>query len=232
MAPSRVASGRDGRLQELVSSACHELRTPLTSLHATLELLQEELRRGAVDRAQALAYTDIAVRQTRRLVELATELLDLSRLDAEAPPALRPVEVAELARCVEQEFGARLTAADRSLRVEGGPATALADPLAVKRILAILVDNATSYGAGPVTLTVVRDGKRVTVAVTDRGPGVAPDERERIFERFVRGSAGAAAAGAGLGLAIARGLARAMGGELRAVPNPRGARFVLTLPAA
>jgi signal transduction histidine kinase len=88
---------------------------------------------------------------------------------------------------------------------------ALGNPAAVARILRILVDNAAAYGAGTVTLA---------------------EEREHIFGRFVRGSGAAGAvAGAGLGLSIARGLARAMGGELEAAPVPRGARLVLTLRA-
>jgi signal transduction histidine kinase len=218
------------RLQEFVATASHELRTPLTSLQATLELLQEEALTGGAEAAQTAVYVETALRQTRRLIRLATDLLDISRLDDQAPLALQRVELSELVRVVRREFAARLMAAGRPLRVEGTPAVALADPVAVARILRILLDNAAAYGDGTVTVALSTQGAHVLVAVADDGPGIAPDECEPIFGQFVRGSAAAgAAAGTGLGLSIARGLARAMSGELEAAPVPRGARFVLTL---
>jgi signal transduction histidine kinase len=220
------------RLNEFVATASHELRTPLTSLQASLELLKEEALSGAADPEQTAVYVERALRQTRRLVALATDLLDVSRLDGDAPLALHPIELAELAQTIRREFAARLQADGRWLRGEGGPAVALADPAAVARILRILLDNAAAHGAGTVTVAVSTHGEHVLVAVADEGPGVAAEEREDIFGRFVRGRAAAgAAAGAGLGLAIARGLARAMGGDVEAAPVPRGARFVLTLRA-
>jgi signal transduction histidine kinase len=134
---------------------------------------------------------------------------------------------------VRREFAARLKADGRRLRAEGTSAVGLADPVAVARILCILLDNAAAYGDGTVTIGSSTDAEHVLVAVADEGPGIAPDEREHIFGRFVRGSAAAGApTGAGLGLSLARGLARAMGGELEAAPVPLGARFVLTLRAA
>lgn len=220
------------RLHEFVATVSHELRSPLTSLQATLELLEEEARSGAPDSAQTAIYVEIALRQTRRLIRLATDLLDVSRLDGDAPLALHRIQLGELAQVVQREFATRLRAGRRRLRVEGTPAVALADAAAVARILRILLDNATAYGAGTVTVAVSTDAEHVLVAVADEGPGIAPDEREQIFGRFVRGSAAAGApAGAGLGLSLARGLARAMGGELEAAAVPLGARFVLTLPA-
>jgi signal transduction histidine kinase len=227
-----VAESRQLRLHEFISTASHELRTPLTSLQATLELLEEEALSGAADPERTAAYPDRALRQTRRLVALATDLLDVSRLDGDVPLALHLIEFAELAETIRREFAARLQVDGRWLRVEGGPAVALADPAAVARILRILLDNAAAYGAGTVTVAVSTDGEHVLVAVADEGPGVAREEREHIFGRFVRGRAAAGAVGgAGLGLAIARGLARAMGGDVEAARVPRGARFVLSLRA-
>lgn len=226
----RSTLGMQPRLHEFVATASHELRTPLTSLQATLELLEEEALSGAAHTAQTVVYVEMALRQTRRLIRIATDLLDVSRLDGDAPLALDRIEVSELAQVVRREFAARLMAGGRRLRVEGKPAVALADPVAVARILGILLDNAAAYGAGTVTVALSTDGERVRVAVVDEGPGIAPQEREHIFGQFVRGSAAAgAAAGTGLGLSIARGLARSMGGELEAASVPRGARFVLTL---
>jgi signal transduction histidine kinase len=230
--PHRQASALSlqPRLREFVATASHELRTPLTSLQATLEMLEEEALSGAADSAQTAVYVEMALRQTRRLIRLATDLLDVSRLDGDAPLALERIEVSELAQVVRREFAARLMAGGRRLRVEGTPAVALADPVAVARILGILLDNAAAYGAGTVTVASSTDAEHVLVAVVDEGPGIAAQEREHIFGQFVRGSAAAGAApGTGLGLSIARGLARSMGGELEAASVPRGARFVLTL---
>jgi signal transduction histidine kinase len=218
------------RLHEFVATASHELRTPLTSLQATLELLEEEALSGTADTEQIAVHVALALRQTRRLIRLASDLLDVGRLDGDAPLALDRIEVSELAHVVRREFAARLKAGGRRLRVEGTPAMALADPVAVARILGVLLDNAAAYGAGTVTVALSTDAERVLVAVADEGPGIAPEERERIFGQFVRGSAAAGtAAGSGLGLSIARGLARSMGGELEAASVPRGACFVLTL---
>jgi signal transduction histidine kinase len=218
------------RLHEFVATASHELRTPLTALQTTLELLEEEALTGAADTEQIAVHVELALRQTRRLIRLATDLLDVSRLDADVPLARHRVELGGIAQVVAQEFAARLKAGGRRLRVEGPPAVALGDPVAVARILGILLDNAAAYGQGTVTVAVSTDAERVLVAVVDEGPGIAAQERERIFDRFVRGSTAVGApAGAGLGLSLARGLARSMGGELEAVSVPRGARFVLTL---
>ena len=215
-----------------VSIASHELRTPLASLQTTLELLKAELIIGATSLDQATTQADRALRQTRRVVRLANDLLDLSRLDGEAPLMLEPIELSELVRTVHREFLPRLRADCRVLRVEGGPAVAHVDPTAAARVLRVLLDNATAYGAGTIGVELRQDDEHVIVAVADDGPGVAPDEGERIFGRFVRGHAATRkVVGAGLGLTIARGLARAMGGDLEAAPVRRGARFVFTVPA-
>ena len=215
-----------------VSIASHELRTPLASLQTTLELLKAELIIGATSLDQATTQADRALRQTRRVVRLANDLLDLSRLDGEAPLMLEPIELSELVGTIHREFLPRLRADCRALLVEGAPAVALADATAAARVLRVLFDNATAYGAGTIGVELWRDDERVFMAVADQGPGVAPDERERIFGRFVRGHAATRkVVGAGLGLTIARGLARAMGGDLEAAPVRRGARFVFTVPA-
>jgi signal transduction histidine kinase len=218
--------------QAFLSTASHELRTPLASLQATLELLEEELRSLAGDEAGAGARVDTALRQTRRLVTLATDLLDLSRVDGAAPLALEPIELGDLARTIGPEFAPRLRADGRELALPGEPALALADPAAVARILRVLLDNAANYGCGTVTVELVADDRGARLAVQDEGPGLSGEEAALVFRRFARGRAAAGTPGAGLGLAIARGLARSMGGELVAEPVARGARFVLTLGRA
>jgi signal transduction histidine kinase len=102
----------------------------------------------------------------------------------------------------------------------------------VARVVRILLDNALRHAPESSTVRVLPayHGENATVAVNDDGPGVAPDDRERIFERFERGSAPSGEGGFGLGLAIGRELARKMGGELRLADGASGARFVLELP--
>ena len=219
--------------RRFIATASHELRTPLASLQATLELLGEEACLGTPDAGAVAARAGTALRQTDRLVRLAGELLELSRVDGNAPLRLEPIELVELVRTIAREFAARLECDGRALRVEGGPAVACADPVAAARVLRVLLDNAAGYGAGTVRVTVSSASTSVLVAVEDEGPGVAPDERERILGRFARGRAAAdGGAGAGLGLAIARGLARTMGGDVQATAARGGARFVLRLRAA
>jgi signal transduction histidine kinase len=218
-----------------VSTASHELRTPLTSLQGTLELLQEDLRDGRLDSHDAQQQIAGAQQQLRRLGGLATELLDLSRLDAAVAMRSEPVELGELCRAVIAEF--ELQARDRAveIRVEPppGPCWAAGDPGAVARVVRILVDNALRYSPSGEAITVVPayHGEHATVAVSDRGPGVDEHDRELIFERFRRGTAQSGSAGFGLGLAIGRELAARMGGtlELLETESGSGARFMLAL---
>jgi signal transduction histidine kinase len=214
-----------------LATASHELRTPLASLQGTLELLSEQAAAPGADRAAILARTDTALRQTHRLVTLATDLLDLSRVDGGAPVHVEPLELAEIAAEIAHEFDERLAKAGRTLTVVGGPVHAIADPAAVARVVRILLDNATAYGAGAVELSTARAGERALLTVGDEGPGVPEAEREQIFVRFARGRSGGAIPGFGLGLAIARGLAVAMAGTLEVRPKHDGACFALELPA-
>jgi signal transduction histidine kinase len=221
-----------------VATASHELRTPITSLNGMLELLDEDLSRGQPDLDDARVQLTGARRQSARLVALARDLLDLSRLDAGSALRREPVELVEVCRAVLAEF--ELAASERhiGLTIEPGaaPCWALADPGSVARIARILVDNALRHSprGETVRLSVAGEADGVSITVADSGPGVPRAERERIFERFSRGSAaGADDAGFGLGLAIGRELARQMGGELRLLdPGSPGARFSVVLPAA
>jgi signal transduction histidine kinase len=222
--------------RSFVATASHELRTPLTSLQGTIELLEDDLRDGQLDQADAQRQVASARRELRRLARLATELLDLSRLDAAVPLREEPVELAELCRAVAAEF--ELRAIERGVELDvttpPGPCWGRGDPDAVARVVRILLDNALRHTPESSTIHVVPayHGDNATIAIADEGPGVAPDDRERIFERFERGSAPPGEGGFGLGLAIGRELARRMGGELRLdedAPGP-GARFLLELP--
>jgi signal transduction histidine kinase len=220
--------------RSFVATASHELRTPLTSLQGTIELLEEDLRDGNLDQEDARRQVQFAQRELRRLARLASELLDLSRLDADVALRDEPVELGELCRAVAAEFELRASDADVELQVPAppGPCWGSGDPGAVARVVRILIDNALRHTPPDSTVRVVPayHGEKATVAVDDEGPGVLPADRERIFERFERGSAPSGEGGFGLGLAIGRELARKMGGELRLAESDGGASFVLDLP--
>jgi signal transduction histidine kinase len=255
-APAPRDRGRDevgdlaralGRMQEelrrqeaarrsFVATASHELRTPLTMLQGTMELLDEDLRDGA-DLIDAQEQVAGARRALRRLSMLASELLDLSRLDASVQLRSEPVELGEITRAVAAEFALRAGEREVALAVvpSGEPCWALADPAACARVARILIDNALRYAppGQPIEIAATHaGGGRVVVRVADRGPGVPPDEREHIFERFHRGKATSVESGFGLGLAIGRELAERMSGSLELAGTDRGACFTLTLPAA
>jgi signal transduction histidine kinase len=219
-----------------VATASHELRTPLASLDGMLELLHEDLRSGTPDLEDAESLLERARAQSRRLGRLAADLLDLSRLDAQVEMRSEPVELGELSRAVLAEFD--LGTSERrivtALDDAGGSVWALGDPGSVARILRILLDNAVRHSpeGGEVTVELL-NGVHASLSVTDHGPGVPPEERELIFERFKRGRQTSGQAGFGLGLAIGRELATRMGGELMLEPGDGpGARFTLTLPVA
>jgi signal transduction histidine kinase len=223
--------------RSFVATASHELRTPLTMLQGTMELLAEDLRDGRVDIEDAQVQVTNARRELRRLSVLSGELLDLSRLDAAVQLRSEPVELGELARAVAAEFELRARELDVELEVVPPPdgCWGRGDPDAVARVVRILIDNALRYGppGQAVTLKTARANGHASLSVSDRGPGIPPDERERIFERFHRGRSAGPESGFGLGLAIGRELAERMGGALRlADGGPPGARFVLELPAA
>jgi signal transduction histidine kinase len=147
-----------------------------------------------------------------------------------------PVELGEIARAVAAEFALRAGDREVALEVQAADACwARADPAACARVVRILIDNALRYAprGKPVEISARHSGTRVAVQVADHGPGVPPEEREHIFERFHRGKATSVESGFGLGLAIGRELAERMGGTLELSDSfERGACFVLTLPAS
>ncbi len=219
-----------------VSTASHELRTPLASLDGMLELLHDDLESGALDLPDARSLLDRARTQSRRLARLAADLLDLSRLDAQVHLRSEPVELGELSRAVLAEFelGTEERGIVSTLDDSAGQVWAHGDPGGIARIVRILLDNAVrvSPQGGEITVE-LRNGGQASVTVRDEGPGVSPEERELIFERFQRGRATGGTAGFGLGLAIGRELAERMGGELvlERTELP-GATFTLRLPVA
>jgi signal transduction histidine kinase len=214
---------------EFIANASHELRTPLFSLGGFLELLDDE----GLDPETRRDFLAEMRGQIDRLTRLATDLLDLSRLDAgQLEVERRTVDLLAAARVVCEEFRAVAESGGRSLRVEGdGPAAALADEQRVHQIGRILVENAlrhTPEGTHVELRAGEQDG-RAFLAVHDDGRGVPEEEREHLFGRFYR-APGGKASGSGLGLAIASELALRMDGEIEVRSEPGDTVFTLLLP--
>jgi signal transduction histidine kinase len=236
----RLRDQEDAR-RTFIATASHELRTPIASLRLILEGLADDLSAGGssglgeVALADARDKTERAEAQSHRLAGLADELLEVSRIDAGAPLRREPVELGELGRSVIAEMAARAQAAGVELRLEAPqPSWAVADPGSVAVAVRVLIDNAIRYAPRGTAVRVAagQDERGATVTVSDEGPGVAAEDREHIFGRFVRGSDSTSDGGFGLGLAIAGELAERMGGGLHLAESEHGARFELSLVGA
>jgi signal transduction histidine kinase len=217
------------RQRDFVADASHELRTPLTSILANLELLEPELEGEAREMAGS------ALRSSRRMRRLVADLLLLARADAGRRAPRRALDLSAVAREAATEAGPLATGHTLALDLDGEvPIEGAADDL--HRMLANLIENALVHtpGGTPITVSTRREGGAAVVEVADRGPGVPPAMRERVFERFSRGGGDAAAGGgSGLGLAIVRAVAEAHGGRVKLdEPEGGGARFAVELPLA
>jgi signal transduction histidine kinase len=215
--------------RRFIATASHELRTPIFSLGGFLELIEDE----ELDDETRREFVAVVREQVARLGKLATDLLDLSRLEA-GSLELRPEEtdLADLTRAVTSEFGPALDkhASTLELQLGSGPIQTVCDPERVAQVLRILIDNAlihTPPGTG-VVVSAERDNGAVRVAVRDDGPGIGADAAARVFEPFFTSDD---AQGSGLGLAIARELVERMKGSLEVDAAPGRTTFSLELPA-
>ncbi|HVW81145.1 MAG TPA: HAMP domain-containing sensor histidine kinase [Mycobacteriales bacterium] len=207
-----AASARE---QQFVADVAHELRSPLAAARTQLEVAQAES--DETERSELLAG---ALQDTDRLVALVDDLLTLARMESDSQLVTAPVDLAELVPA----------AAARE------PYVVLGDRRALSRAIDNLTANAHRHAASQVKVSLARPAPgTIEVRVDDDGPGVPVEDRQRIFERFVRldDARARGEGGSGLGLAIARATAQAHGGSLRVDDSPLGgARFVLALPAS
>jgi two-component system sensor histidine kinase KdpD len=208
----------------ILRTLSHDLRSPLTAISAAAEMLDGETLLSPSEREELVASVRV---EARRLSRLLSNLLDLSRLEADAArPRLELWTVDGLVARALEAIGPEAARVDVSLPAES--ATVRVDPDQVERVLVNLLENALKYSQGTVDLRAETGGRDLVLRVLDRGPGLDPDELERIFEPFLRGQGG----GAGLGLAIARGFAQANGGRLWAEASAEGSCFAFALPLA
>jgi signal transduction histidine kinase len=204
------------RQLEFTADASHELRTPLSVIEAEVALALRAQRspeqyRAALERVGS---------ESERLQHLVEELLWLARFDSEPPPpGDEPVDLGAIADTSAERFAAVARAQRIGLSViepdEDGPALISAPAEWIDRLAGVLVDNACRHASdgGTVRLVVTCRGNRAALAVEDSGPGVAPEDRDRLFDRFYRATT--SGSGAGLGLAIADSVVRGTGGRWR-----------------
>jgi two-component system, OmpR family, sensor kinase len=226
--------------RDFVADASHELRTPLTSVLANLELLQASLETGGeAEASEESEMVGSALRSSRRMSRLVADLLLLARADAGRISRHRPVDLAEIAGNAALE--AASVAGDRRLEVDNGkPVMVNGSSDELHRMVLNLLENAARHTPEGTTVELkLRSDEasgEATLDVADDGPGIPPEARSLVFDRFVRGTGSAdtiPGPGTGLGLAIVRAVARSHGGEVTVAESPSGgALFRVILPLA
>jgi signal transduction histidine kinase len=219
-------------LRRFIADAAHEIGTPLTALQADLELAQ---RAATTDDEKRLVGRSLE--QARRLEDLSAGLLELSRLEAAAPPAQRGgTDAAALAHAAADAVASRaeqagveldVRVADEQIRVAAGPAE-------LETILGNLLDNALKFTpeGGTVTLGLQTEGGSAVLTVADTGVGIPVGEQAQIFSRFHRARNVAEYPGSGLGLAIVKAAVERAGGAVSFTSSPAGTQFRVSLPTA
>jgi two-component system phosphate regulon sensor histidine kinase PhoR len=246
-----LAAERERRISslksEFVANVSHELKTPLALVRMFGEMLQSG-RVASEDKRQQ--YLDIIVSESERLSALIENVLDFARVEkgrqaydfAEGDVGEAVAKAIAVYRHHAEREGVELVA-----EIEPNLPRAYIDDRAIQLAVINLIDNALKYARGSevVTIRIGREGGAIVVRVVDRGPGVAPEDRERIFERFVRGSTARAAGsigsppirGSGIGLALVKHIAESHGGHAWVEETARrkgagqGASFAISIPA-
>jgi signal transduction histidine kinase len=219
---------------DFVSLVSHELRSPMATVIGSARTLQQRWRE--LQPEQRDSFLALIADETSRLATLIGDVLDTSRIEAGTfSYTFSDVDVGELVREVvanaelgQDEVEVRANVADPIPPIRG-------DRDRLRQVLANLVDNAVKYSptGAPVEVDATAQNGALVVAVRDRGPGVPPEDKKLIFEKFGRAKGGKSVPGTGLGLFIARSIAEAHGGTLDVESAPeRGATFTLRLPVA
>jgi two-component system sensor histidine kinase MprB len=202
-----------GRQRQLVADASHELRTPLTSLRVKTEFIQSSPELAVEERQRLL---DGAVADVAALAQLVNELVELAAEGA-TPERAGLVDLGELVETTVDQF--RVTSG-RTVDVSTTSGMVETRPRQVTRALTNLLVNADKYSPQGQPIAVAQDGPRISVR--DHGPGIPPDERDRVFDRFYRGRSHQSIEGSGLGLAIVESMATTNGGTTWVTDTPDG----------
>jgi signal transduction histidine kinase len=223
-----IEQGELRRLNELKSQfaalASHELRTPVAAIYGVVRTLDE--REHDIEPEQRASLRRMLTQQTKRLLDLVENLLDLSRLEADSLRiSPETINVHDRLAAILEAVADGETTLDAPEDLE-----AAVDPDAFDRIVSNLVGNAVRHGAPPIVVSARRTDRELSVAIRDHGQGVAPEFVGSLFDRFTRGATDSSV-GAGLGLSIALSFTRAHGGTLTYEPaSPNGALFTVRLP--
>jgi predicted ATPase/signal transduction histidine kinase len=219
---------------EFLSVASHELNTPMTSLTLSVQQLIEMVKEGEVRGESLLPLARLAERQTRKLTQLISDLLDATRFSAkQLVPRLREVELGALVRDVVERFAPELQRVGSSVHIHASELVrGRWDGVRLEQVVLNLLSNAAKFGPGkPIDITVERVDERARLTVHDRGIGIDPDRRGRIFDRFERAVSARQYGGLGLGLYICRSIVSAHGGTIAVEStSAQGSTFVVELP--
>ncbi|WP_412542096.1 HAMP domain-containing sensor histidine kinase [Longispora sp. K20-0274] len=220
----------EDRMRRFVADASHELRTPLTTIRGFAELY----RQGAGEPGQVVKRIEDEAARMGLLVE---DLLLLARLDQQRPLAMEPVHLDELA--ADAAEGARAQAPDREITLEVAPAVVTGDESRLRQVIGNLVTNALTHtpAGTPVAVRLSTADGSAVIEIADQGPGLTPEQGERVFERFYRAdparSRRSGSTGTGLGLAIVAALVAAHNGTVEVASLAgQGATFRVRLPLA
>ena len=218
--------------RRFMADASHELRTPVSIARTAAQVTLGQPRRDEAEYREALG---VIAKQTSRLTRLVDDMLVLARADAGGYPIVQTqVRLDQLvAECV-REFGAPAEDKNIALNADLHPTTMTGDETLLRRMLSNLIGNGVTYtpSGGSIDVSLRATDGHLLLRVSDSGPGIPAEDRERVFERFVRLDPARVAGGSGLGLAIARWIAEAHEGTLRVESSsPSGSVFVASLPA-
>jgi len=229
--------GKERFQRQLVANISHDLRSPLASLRGYVETLA--MGGEALPADERRRYLEIITGNLDHLDRLIDHLLQLSRLDAgQARFNMEDFPLPELVDDLLERFGPAAQERQVELRAEVAENVPLvhADPLQVSQVLQNLVDNAIKYSAGETTregivsVTLIERADAVEIVVSDRGPGVAPEDRQRALQRFVRLEKSRSQPGSGLGLSLAKAVMKFHGGKLDLTPANPGLTVVMSFP--
>jgi len=222
---------------EFLSVAAHELKTPMTSLRGYAQWLLRPIKQGRPPDPSLLERGLRAIDvQSAKLVDLTTQLLDISRIEAgKLRLERRDIDVIELVRAVMDACQA--STPDHSLNLTGpSEFRATVDPLRLEQVMSNLIDNAIKYSPGGGTIDIEigsSDSGRLLIAVRDHGLGIPLERRDNLFDRFYQAHGEGHFGGLGLGLYISRQIVELHGGVITAeFPDDNGSRFSISLPAA